>query len=179
MTSKRLPAAGDVLLSPVLLCALLLLVINDHLLKTAWPGWWTGKLSDFAGALFFPLFIQASGELSLRAVGRFKEPSRTLLFGGIGITAILFLATELSSFGVALVTNVASLAEPMFRGSPQLTRDLSDLLALVMLFFAYQIGMARVSDRGRRIDSRGPHLVHIAARKGVLERETATNEYLV
>lgn len=25
------------------------LVLNDHLLKQTWPGWFTGKLSDFAG----------------------------------------------------------------------------------------------------------------------------------
>ena len=35
--------------------AILVLLINDHLLKGAAPGWVTGKLSDFAGLVFFPL----------------------------------------------------------------------------------------------------------------------------
>ena len=39
----------DRLLHPVFLAALVLLLLNDHLLKDALHNWWTGKLSDFAG----------------------------------------------------------------------------------------------------------------------------------
>ena len=41
--------------------ALVLLVLNDHLLKTAGvlPGWFTGKFSDFAGLFFAPFAIAA------------------------------------------------------------------------------------------------------------------------
>lgn len=43
------------------MCALLLLVINDHWLKGAGvlPGWVTGKLSDAAGLVFFPVLLTA------------------------------------------------------------------------------------------------------------------------
>ncbi|MCB0510528.1 MAG: hypothetical protein KDC82_07165, partial [Bacteroidetes bacterium] len=39
------------------LIALFTLLINDFFLKQAFPGWLTGKLSDFAGLFFLPLFI--------------------------------------------------------------------------------------------------------------------------
>ena len=37
------------LASPAAIASLLLLLVNDHVLKQAWPGVVTGKLSDFAG----------------------------------------------------------------------------------------------------------------------------------
>jgi hypothetical protein len=39
---------------PVTLLALALLLLNDHVLKAAYPGWWTGKLSDAAGLVVAP-----------------------------------------------------------------------------------------------------------------------------
>ena len=35
-----------------------LLGINDHYLKDVYPSWLTGKLSDFAGMVFFPLLVE-------------------------------------------------------------------------------------------------------------------------
>ena len=40
------------LASPGFALALVVLVLNDHVLKTAYPGWVTGKLSDVAGLVF-------------------------------------------------------------------------------------------------------------------------------
>ena len=36
---------------PFFLLAIALLALNDHVLKQRYPGWWTGKLSDFAGVV--------------------------------------------------------------------------------------------------------------------------------
>lgn len=47
------------LLHPVALAALAVLIVNDRFLKTAWPSWWTGKLSDAAGMTFFPALLAA------------------------------------------------------------------------------------------------------------------------
>lgn len=46
---------------PLWVAALLVLVTNDHYLKTAGilPGWFTGKLSDFAGLLVAPALLAA------------------------------------------------------------------------------------------------------------------------
>lgn len=53
------PAArpSDALLSPAFLLALLVLGVNDHVLKAAFPGWVTGKLSDVAGVFAFAVFL--------------------------------------------------------------------------------------------------------------------------
>jgi hypothetical protein len=45
------------LLHPVFLFALIILVLNDNWWKYSYPGWLTGKLSDFAGVFVFTLFL--------------------------------------------------------------------------------------------------------------------------
>jgi hypothetical protein len=49
----------DVLISPGFVLGLALLLANDFVLKDAWPGFVTGKLSDFAGLFAFALFWAA------------------------------------------------------------------------------------------------------------------------
>jgi len=51
------PRNKTLILNPIFITGLLVLVFNDHWLKTRYPGWFTGKLSDFAGVLIFPLFL--------------------------------------------------------------------------------------------------------------------------
>ncbi|MCC6617494.1 MAG: hypothetical protein IT341_00485 [Chloroflexi bacterium] len=52
-SARRLAVPADGLLHPVVLGAIGLLLLNDHVLKTTTPGFVTGKLSDFAGLAFF------------------------------------------------------------------------------------------------------------------------------
>jgi hypothetical protein len=47
------------LLHPVALVSIALLLVNDHYLKLHHPSWLTGKLSDAAGLVFFPLLLAA------------------------------------------------------------------------------------------------------------------------
>lgn len=42
---------------PITLGSLAILLVNDHVLKAAYPGWLTGKLSDFAGLAFIPVMV--------------------------------------------------------------------------------------------------------------------------
>ena len=42
--------------SQAFIYGLLLLLLNDFILKYSYPGWFTGKLSDFAGLFIFPIF---------------------------------------------------------------------------------------------------------------------------
>ena len=96
------------LVHPVFLAAVGLLVLNDHVLKSRFPGWWTGKLSDVAGlAVVAVLFAVLVG------------PRR-----GITVTAVAFAALK-------LVPGVAERAAPVLGGITR--RDASDLLALVVL----------------------------------------------
>ncbi len=45
-------------LNYVFIIGLVILILNDHLLKEVFGNWLTGKLSDFAGLLILPMFIQ-------------------------------------------------------------------------------------------------------------------------
>lgn len=75
----------DLLLHPIALAAIALLVLNDHVLERAMPGWWTGKLSDFAGLTFFPLLLAALVD----GVRRARDP-RALVRAASIATAIVF-----------------------------------------------------------------------------------------
>lgn len=57
-TRPRRPSSR-LLLHPLPLAAVFLLLCNDHALKAWWPGVVTGKLSDIAGMVYFPLFLFA------------------------------------------------------------------------------------------------------------------------
>ena len=59
------------MLHPLALISLVVLVLNDHLLKPLTPGWLTGKLSDVAGLLFFPFLLLALVDVIMR---RRREP---------------------------------------------------------------------------------------------------------
>jgi uncharacterized membrane protein YhaH (DUF805 family) len=50
---------GDLLLLPTSLIALALLVANDDIFKHRFHDWLTGKASDAAGIVFFPLLVTA------------------------------------------------------------------------------------------------------------------------
>src|SRR5262245_66476670 len=91
------------MLHPAPLAAVLLLAVNDHLLK-GWgllPAWLTGKLSDFAGVFFFPLLLTAAGDTLAwglaRATGRRIDFSlrRGKLLAAVALTAALFAAVTL------------------------------------------------------------------------------------
>ena len=62
------------LLHPVVAAAVVVLLLNDHLFKAAAPGLATGKASDFAGLLFFPLLLVAAWEVAIGLMGRWHGP---------------------------------------------------------------------------------------------------------
>jgi hypothetical protein len=90
------PLPGGTLLHPLLLGAVAVLLLNDHVLKAHWPSWWTGKLSDVAGLAMFPLLLQGLWEwASARGVRDF-QPSRAVLVACVVLTAVGFSAVKLS-----------------------------------------------------------------------------------
>ena len=76
---RRSVDPGDALLDPIALAALTLLVVNDHILKSAWPGFVTGKLSDIAGLAFFPILVLSGWELLEMAMRKWQHPSMRAL----------------------------------------------------------------------------------------------------
>jgi len=104
MRSRR-----GLLISPPFVVSVLVLAINDHVLKTAWPGFVTGKLSDVAGVVMMALLVTAL----------------------TGRSAIGFWATAIGFATLKTVPVVGALAVPVLGGSTR--TDPTDLIALVVL----------------------------------------------
>ena len=114
------------LASPGFVFALVVLVLNDHVLKAAYPGWITGKLSDVAGLVVAPLLLGV-----LLTAWRVPRPMPV----AIALTGIGFTIVKASIAGATAVSAVWSLT-----GVPtQMRADLSDLLALPALYGALLI----------------------------------------
>ena len=89
------------MLHPLVLGAVGLLLLNDHVFKARWPSWWTGKLSDVAGLAMFPLLLQGLWEqVSARGESSFRA-SRPVLVGCVVATALVFAAIKLSPLAAA------------------------------------------------------------------------------
>jgi hypothetical protein len=152
------------LLHPVPLAAVGVLLLNDHWLKQAYPGVLSGKLSDVAGLLFFPLLLQALWEVALELRRRPWRPSQRVLHVSIALTALVFSLVKLwPPAGEAYRVVWALLQWPLFallrlaRGAElpglhgvALVQDATDLLALPALGIAAWLGARRnrgVADR--------------------------------
>jgi hypothetical protein len=115
------PARSAPLLHPASLGAMALLGLNDHLFKWVFPGLITGKLSDFAGLVFFPLVLE------------FLLRSRRL---SVFVTAVGFVLVKGTAWGCALWNSVATSALRWLAldAAAHLRQDSTDLIALLALF---------------------------------------------
>src|SRR5688500_8392949 len=98
-SQNTLAVAGERLLRPWVVISVCVLVSNDHYLKLSWPGILTGKLSDFAGLAFFPVFLQALWELAERARGARLQHSDKVLCWGAWLTAATCTIVNLPPWG--------------------------------------------------------------------------------
>lgn len=145
-TQTALPA-GE-FLQPLPLAALAMLVANDWWLKpSTWaPAFITGKLSDAAGLLFFPLLATALFDCLLLALYRLGlrvdfSLRRYKLVGSILLTGLLFSALKLWP-----AANQGALSLLRGFGLPaQVVLDPTDLLALPLLWFAWRIGKREIA----------------------------------
>ncbi len=107
---------GEGLLHPVPLVAMGLFALNDHVLKSHYPGVLSGKLSDMAGLVFFPLLLQGCWEGALHLVGR-PTPPRFLAWGlSAVLTAVVFGAIQVHPGLAAAWQEGLGLAQWPFRG---------------------------------------------------------------
>jgi len=156
MSHRPSPASG--FLRPLPLVALLLLALNDHVLKgSGAPGWLTGKLSDVAGMIFFPLLLQAAWELLRARLGGPWGPSRRVLIGCAVATAAVFGSIQvMPAAGEAYRWGLGALQWPvravvqLLHGRPvpsvlpvQLTPDPSDLLTVPFVLVSLAAGWRR------------------------------------
>jgi len=113
---------------PVTLLAIAALVVNDHVLKAAYPGWITGKLSDAAGLVMAPPLLAVVATL---LVPRLSARAAAIV-GFIG-TALGFTVVKGTVAGAATASALWSAV-----ALPTVIRaDATDLLTLPALVLAW------------------------------------------
>ncbi|MBB1284794.1 hypothetical protein HRH25_10465 [Flavisolibacter sp. BT320] len=106
---------ASLLLHPLFVGSLALLLLNDFYLKYAYPGFLTGKLSDFAGLIVLPIFCRVL----------FPGVSKKIILVAVAI----FFAWFKSSLSQPLISAINLYAPwPLHR-----VVDYSDLIALSIL----------------------------------------------
>lgn len=154
MTAERSPGAP--LLHPVMLGALLLLVVNDHVLKRVCPGVLTGKLSDVAVLVVLPLFLHGSLELLFARALRLPlgvTAGNRWLVGCLALSLLVFGLPEVWPPAEAAYRYGLGAAQWPFKAAwawlsgglePRLlpvraTADLTDLLTMPSAWLAYRV----------------------------------------
>jgi hypothetical protein len=117
---------------PIPLLAVAVLILNDHFLKAHFGSWLTGKLSDWMGLFFTPLFLCAVAGLALTVIFKFLERpvpqvSWAVFFALVFFTDVVFIAVKVSPAANRMYTSfIYSLGFPS-----QIIMDRSDLWALI------------------------------------------------
>ncbi len=137
---------GDILLHPITLGAVVVVILNDRLLKTNHPSPVSGKLSDFAGLVMFPLMVVGIAELARSRWRDDWELDRRVLLALVLIEALLFTSIKVwapaaDTYRVVVGLGLWLVKLPgaaMTGGLPTLHRalhveDPTDLIALVVL----------------------------------------------
>lgn len=146
---RTTPVIGEALLHPISLLCLAVWGLNDHVLKARYGNWLTGKLSDFAGLLVFPLLLLTLLELGLWATGKrrkanLREWLAVLLVAGLGFTAAKCTTWGDVAYSVwvgLLHDPLATLRAPFeVAARVQHTQDPTDAIALPMLMAAWWFG---------------------------------------
>ncbi|MBL8916219.1 MAG: hypothetical protein JNM17_36300 [Archangium sp.] len=116
--------------SPLPLFAVVLLVLNDHVFKAAFHNALTGKVSDFAGCFFLPLFVSAL----LSYVPRLGDEVKLRVLIGCVATLGLFVPIKLSAAAGLLVCAVLQhVSIPLGIGALHIVADPTDLFAVPMV----------------------------------------------
>ncbi len=150
---------ADALLHPVTLLAIGILLLNDHVLKETWPGLVTGKLSDFAGLVFFPLLLTGAWELGLFVARRWHEPTArevilAVIATGAGFVFVKTTVLGAEAFGWLLGALQWAIGLPPGLLSGHVTSsirpasvvaDPTDLVALPALLLPAWIGLRRAA----------------------------------
>lgn len=114
---------------PAALAAIALLLLNDHVFKRYFPSDLTGKISDFAGLLFFPLLLSAF-------IGLLEHRPRRAAGWGFALTGLAFSTIKLLPSAAGWTSTALGW---LLGGNVQITPDPTDLAALIMLLPAWHL----------------------------------------
>ncbi|MGB7341046.1 MAG: hypothetical protein WBC91_19275 [Phototrophicaceae bacterium] len=144
-TNRAFWKAIHSLTHPLSILAILVLLMNDHWLRYAYPSWLTGKLGDFTWLLFAP-FVAAM-LFAFIIPKTLKNQSK--IVGIIAIAGIgLWFATAKTIPAIHWLTTETLYAIIGYRGS--LRMDVTDLLTLPALLISAMIWW-RASDKSLHV----------------------------
>lgn len=151
--NRALTRAAGSLIHPLTLIAIVILLINDHLLRWLWPSWVWGKLGDFSWLIFFP-FIPAL-ILSLVVPQRWKNQEALVAGLSFALTALVF-----SSMNTVPAAHAAGLhlIQTILNAPFILRLDPTDLFALPGLLIGWHIWQQTNPDRQFKIAQAYPIL---------------------
>lgn len=144
---SRKNSNASLIVDPLAISALVLLVTNDNWLKPAWHNEVSGKLSDVAVCLLLPLFLT---EL-LTPCTRWTTQLRILDIAAIA-TAVVYTTLELSGTAALWTCDVLGRIGPWLAIDRPfvMTRDLTDLWALLAIIPAWIHGRRRIVNQQER-----------------------------
>lgn len=147
LESARRSCNASLIVDPLALAALVLLVVNDTWLKSAWHNEVSGKLSDVAVCVLLPLFF---AEL-LTPCTRWIAQLRILDISAVA-TAGLYATLELSETAALGACDALSRVGPWLAIDRPfvMTRDPSDLWALLAIIPAWLWGRRRIVNQQER-----------------------------
>jgi hypothetical protein len=118
---------------PLVLVAVVVLVVNDWVLKPRFHDWLTGKLSDISGLLFAPIVLSAMIGLALRAARKPGYLTHRRLVA-------CCLATAAGFAGAKLLAPVRETMAALIGHHAEFYPDWTDLFTLPAVLVAYWIG---------------------------------------
>ncbi len=152
------------LVAPAPLLAIAALLINDHVLKGLATGdaatWLTGKLSDVAGLVYFPLLLLALLEPAFGPLRGRRHVRVAAIVTGLGFAAVKLWPIATAAYGITWGAMqwvaLASIAAAIGDDAPHLlpvacVADPTDLLALAGLaipWFGRDCDSGTGADRG-------------------------------
>jgi hypothetical protein len=134
MKNTSFSRAMNALAHPLSIGAILLLLLNDHVLKQVYPSWWTGKLSDFAGLAFAPLVLAAL--LAWLIPPQLKN--RDQIVGGLSL-ALVGLIFALAKTSPAFHAGMVRVLGVILGGPVDPKLDPTDLIALPALWVGWYV----------------------------------------
>ncbi|GEL94132.1 hypothetical protein [Cellulomonas composti] len=155
----ELRAALAWLTHPVTAGALVVLVLNDHLLKRVYGTWWTGKLSDVAGLVLAPALVGVAlaAARSWRGSAHRARPDVVADVATI-VVGVAFVVVKITALGAA----TASAAWTAVAGPSVVLRDPTDLLALPALVLGWVVARSSATHPHDRATRRWPLVLPLA-----------------
>jgi hypothetical protein len=112
---------------PLVLLSLVLTLLNDQYLKYQYPGFLTGKLSDFAGLFYFPFFLYAVSVFLRHPNQQHSQISLRGFAVCLVVTEILFVLLKYTALRAEFVQLFS-----WYFFKIEITPDISDMWALTV-----------------------------------------------